>query len=143
MYQLIEKYNEAMAISTGFQGKYTNHSLRVTSATRLYESGYPEKLIKELTGHCSNAVQEHQCTPNTLKRAVSAALGKSPEETEPKLSKVEVSCESKAMECKDEKSAHSLTQCIQSVMRNAIASHVDGKHIKKPSVQVNFEFEEE
>ena len=40
----------------GFHGFYTNHSLRATTATRLYESGLDEQLIAERTGHRSTAI---------------------------------------------------------------------------------------
>ncbi len=36
----------------GITGK-TNHSLRVTGATRMYNSGIPEKTIQSRTGHKS------------------------------------------------------------------------------------------
>ena len=32
---------------------YTNHLLRATSATRLFSHNVPEKVIQEVTGHCS------------------------------------------------------------------------------------------
>ena len=35
----------------GFDGKYTNHSLRATSASRMYDNMVPEQVIKEVTGH--------------------------------------------------------------------------------------------
>ena len=45
-------------------GHKTNHSLRATGATQLYEKGAPEKLIQELTGHRSlealRAYERHQ-----------------------------------------------------------------------------------
>ena len=37
----------------GILGYRTNHSLRVTAATRLYDSGFDEQLVLETTGHCS------------------------------------------------------------------------------------------
>ena len=36
----------------GIDGK-TNHSLRVTSATRMYKGGIPERMIQARTGHKS------------------------------------------------------------------------------------------
>jgi integrase len=35
------------------KGRYTNHSLRATTATRLYQAGVEEQLIMERTGHRS------------------------------------------------------------------------------------------
>ena len=40
----------------GFEGYYTNHSLRATTATRLFRAIIPEQLILEQTRHLSNAI---------------------------------------------------------------------------------------
>ena len=37
----------------GLPVKYTNHSLRATSASRMFASGVPEKIVAEMTGHKS------------------------------------------------------------------------------------------
>ena len=34
-----------------FKGYFTNHSLRRSCATRLYDAGIPEQVIQETTGH--------------------------------------------------------------------------------------------
>ena len=39
----------------GIAGYFTNHSLRATSATRLFDAGVDEQLIMAHTGHCSSA----------------------------------------------------------------------------------------
>ena len=44
----------------GLSGKYTNHSLRATCATRLFQAGVDEQLIKSVTGHRSEAVQDYK-----------------------------------------------------------------------------------
>ena len=44
---------KSMCLQAGISGNKTNHSLRATGATRLYEKGAPEKLIQERTGHRS------------------------------------------------------------------------------------------
>ena len=41
--------------SAGLQGHYTNHSLRATAATRLFEAGIDEQLIMQRTGHSTTA----------------------------------------------------------------------------------------
>ena len=44
--------------SASFEGYYSNHSLRRTCATRLYDKGLPEQLIQETTGHrCADGVR--------------------------------------------------------------------------------------
>ena len=49
----------------GLSTKYTNHSLRATSASRLFACNVPEKIIQEKTGHRSLAglrAYEHTTT---------------------------------------------------------------------------------
>ena len=38
----------------------TNHSLRATGATALFNAGVPEKLIRDVTGHRSNALHLYE-----------------------------------------------------------------------------------
>ena len=45
--------NEKMCNMAGISGNKTNHSLKATRATHMYESGVPEKLIQERIGHNS------------------------------------------------------------------------------------------
>ena len=42
-----------MCSEAGFEGQFTNHSLRATAATCLYAAGVNEQLIAEKTGHRS------------------------------------------------------------------------------------------
>ena len=37
----------------GIGGNKSNHTLRATGATELYQAGVPEKVIQERTGHLS------------------------------------------------------------------------------------------
>jgi integrase len=46
-----------MCKDRGLHGYRTNHSLRTSAATRLYQAGVDEQLITEVTGHRSNAVK--------------------------------------------------------------------------------------
>ncbi len=55
----------------GLSGRYTNHSLRVTAATRMYCSGIDEQVIKEITGHKSDSVRSYKKTSETLLREAS------------------------------------------------------------------------
>ena len=38
------------------EGKFTNHSLRAISATRMFAKDVPEQVIKEITGHWGDCV---------------------------------------------------------------------------------------
>ncbi|CAG2256295.1 unnamed protein product [Mytilus edulis] len=49
-----------MCTEAGLGGFRSNHSLRATAATRLYECGVDEQIISEVTGHRSDAVREYQ-----------------------------------------------------------------------------------
>ncbi len=86
-----------MANEAGLPGKFTNHSLHATAATRLYQEGIPEKLIKEITGHRSEAVRDYEHTGEKMKQSVSTALGVNPE----KASKISTKC-SKSMDFAEE-----------------------------------------
>ena len=47
----------------GLPLKYTNHSLRATSASRMFTSGVPEKIVAEVTGHKSvKALRQYERT---------------------------------------------------------------------------------
>lgn len=63
----------------GLSGHRTNHSLRATAASRLYESGVDEQLICETTGHRSNSVRSYKRTTADMKRHLSdiIQIGKS------------------------------------------------------------------
>ncbi len=63
-----------MCKSTGFEGHYSNHSLRSISATRMYESGIEEQVIADITGHHSLCVCSYKRTNTSQKRKASQAL---------------------------------------------------------------------
>ncbi len=60
--------------SAGIDGCFTNHSLRVTAATRMYSQGIDEQVIKERTGHCSDAVRAYKRTDENLLRKAEVAF---------------------------------------------------------------------
>ena len=67
-----------MCMQIGVEGK-TNHSLRATGATRLFEANVPEKLIQERTGHRSiDALRmyERTCYPTKVSSVISAPSAK-------------------------------------------------------------------
>ena len=56
-------------------GHKTNHSLRATGASELFEAGVPEKIIKERTGHRSlEALRLYERTTSNQHQAVSKVL---------------------------------------------------------------------
>ena len=48
--------------TAGIEGFFTNHSARHTGGTHLFRAGVQRKLIKESTGHTSDAVDKYQLT---------------------------------------------------------------------------------
>ena len=56
----------------GISGFKTNHSLRATAATRLYQSGIDEQLVMERTGHRSlEGVRNYKRTSDQQREALS------------------------------------------------------------------------
>ena len=51
---------DCMCQEAGIADKKTNHSLRATGASALFNAGVPEKMIREVTGHRSNALQLYE-----------------------------------------------------------------------------------
>ena len=63
--------------SAGIPGYKTNHSLRATSATRLYQSGVDEQLVMERTGHRSlDGVRSYKRTSDSQREALSDILNR-------------------------------------------------------------------
>ncbi len=63
-----------MCEAGGLGGKCSNHSLRSTAATHLYQSGVEEQQIANLTGHCSVAVRNYKRTSVEQKKQLSDLL---------------------------------------------------------------------
>ena len=55
----------------GLSGYRTNHSLRVSAATRMFEEGVDEQMIKSVTGHRSDAVREYKRPSNQMHKNIS------------------------------------------------------------------------
>ncbi len=58
----------------GFEGYRSNHSLRATAATRLYNAEVDEQLIGLVTGHRSSAIQKYKRTTEKQKRKCSSII---------------------------------------------------------------------
>ena len=76
----------------GFVGKYTNHSLCATSASRMYQCNVPEQIIKEIIEHRSECVRLYERTSDDIRcRASETISGKNNEQNVCKEGKVEPS----------------------------------------------------
>ena len=49
-----------MMSEAGVEGYYTNHSLRATAVSRLFQNDVDDKLIKGVSGHRSHALQGYK-----------------------------------------------------------------------------------
>ena len=72
--QKLKKYLECMCKEAGIKEKKTNHSLRATGASALFHAGVPEKLIRGVTGHRSNALQLYERPTTEQLQETSAVL---------------------------------------------------------------------
>lgn len=64
--------------AAGFVGNFSNHSLWASTAARLYWAGVSDQLIKEQTGHRSNAIEAYKRTSDIQKRDVSRVISGQP-----------------------------------------------------------------
>ena len=69
-----------MCAKVGLTGWYTNHSLRVSAATRLYQCGHDEQTIKLYTGHKSDSVRFYKRPCENLLEAASTTVMAGPSE---------------------------------------------------------------
>ena len=63
-----------MLKSAKLDGYFTNHSLRRTGTTRLFQAGIDRKLVKEFTGHRSDAVDQYQITSDRQREVISKVI---------------------------------------------------------------------
>ncbi len=70
----LKKVVKNITQSAGVKGKYSNHSLRVTTATRLFQSGVDEQVIKEMMGHKSDAVRMYKHSSTQILRDASSKI---------------------------------------------------------------------
>ena len=70
----LKKVVKSIMTKGGLEGKYTNHSLRVTCVTRMFEAGVDEQLIKTFTVHKSDAVCDYKRVSENLLRKASSTV---------------------------------------------------------------------
>ena len=64
--------------SARYEGFYSGHSLRWTGSTRLFQAGVQRKIVKECTGHRSDAVDKYQITSDEQRETVSEIIASKP-----------------------------------------------------------------
>ncbi len=72
----VAKVVNTLMTRAGIPGHFTNHSLHVTAATRMFNAGVEEQVVKERMGHKSNAVRAYKrMSDSVLEQAEKAAIG--------------------------------------------------------------------
>ena len=70
----IKKVVKDLLSSAEINGYFTNHSLRWTGGSRLFQAGIDQKLVKEYTGHRSDAVDYYQIISDKQRETLSEIL---------------------------------------------------------------------
>ncbi len=104
----------------GIGGYRTNHSLRATTATRLYQSGVDEQVVMERTGHRSlEGVRSYKRTSDSQREAVSDILNRK----KPCLENTAVDCQSSsgsAIQAQNTANAHSIETTVKNTIPGGI-----------------------
>ena len=139
----ISKCVSNLVKQAGKEGHFTNHSLRVTAATRMFEGGIEEQLVKEKTGHRSDAIRAYKRTSDSLmKQAEKAVICpssnsnlvplKSPEfDIDDDISSFDLFCTKKYWK--------NVKKCCKNPLCTMFGGEcVDGKKVKKLKLSVEF-----
>ena len=86
----------------GIEGFFHNHSLRKATAARLFEQGVDPQLIKEATGHKSDAVMIYKKSNIKLEQQVSDMLNVLPSQMQAIRDREQVMLESEERSIKKE-----------------------------------------
>ena len=79
--------------------KKTSHSLRITCTTRLFQESVEEGLIRERTGHRSDALFRYERKSEAQERRVSCILGPPTGRMEEASSNVPGTCDDLSSDC--------------------------------------------
>ena len=87
----LHKIMTSISERQGLDGFFTNHSLRHSGTTRLFQVGVECKLIKEFTGHRSDAIDAYQVTSDAQRQMLSEVIaGGSMRKNDPKKNRANV-----------------------------------------------------
>ena len=90
---MLQKTIPRLMHDAGYDGYYTNHSLRVSAATRLFAAGVDEQLIMSRTGHSSvNGVRTYKRKVEKLQEITSDVLNTGSVDAKPGEEVVEKKC---------------------------------------------------
>ncbi|CAC5410044.1 unnamed protein product [Mytilus coruscus] len=114
--QYLTKTVKRLCTAVGLEGKRTNHRLRASTATRLYQAGVEEQLICETTGHRSYAVRSYKRTANFQQNESSEILYDKKQKT--------TTCTETKLQSEEEKTSQDTSHQvvnIESVRRESVA----------------------
>lgn len=112
-----------MLKDAGLDGFFTNYSLHRTAATCLFQAGQNVKLIKEITGHVSDAVEKYEITSDKQRMDLSSIIqgeqiGEEPKRKEESRGEVGVSeMEINLREVNKSETKHDIANVIDSAVR--------------------------
>ena len=77
--QTISKIVSKLMEEAKIEGFFTNHSLRRSGGTRLFRAGVQKKLIKEVSGHRSDAIDAYAITSDEQRECISNIIAENPQ----------------------------------------------------------------
>ena len=86
--QTLSKTIKNLFKEADISGYFTNHSCRRAGTTRMFQGGVNRKIIKELTGHHSDAVDAYAVTSEEQKAEASRIIGQKPSGNDVKTSTI-------------------------------------------------------
>ena len=132
-------------------GLFTNHSLHRSGGTRLFRAGVQKKLIKEVSGHRSDAIYAYEITSDEQRQCISAIIAKDPEKHSVVEEKLVKNCENVVIkEPQFEKTEPSESKCGEVHVPNEeinasnvgeIVSKILKANTKKGKTVLRLEFE--
>ena len=70
----MRSFVKELCLKAGIPGFYTNHSLRSTSCTRMYDCDVDEQVIQEISGHRSLSVRSYKRTSDEKRRKATKSI---------------------------------------------------------------------
>ena len=131
-------------------GFFTNHSLRRSGTTRLFQAGVDRKIVKEFTGHASDPVDKYQITSDDQRCQISNVISgesvkKSVEKEPSKVSiepnnNLEISVKDTG-NSEGQRSCHKKVKLSESDQIGSIVSNVlEGCKYGKATIKLEIEF---
>ena len=143
--QKIMKTVKDMLKSCDLDGFFTNHSLRRTGTSRLFQAGVDRKLVKEYSGHRSEALDQYQITSEKQKEMISNILAgpkdvsvenniaeKSNSELESSDSNVNISCN-----CNKKNMQITEVNQVGSLINQLVKDRGDAKTVVRIEIEFN------